>query len=111
MSLLVYSINQKFIKMKNLQVNWKKLSHYLANQEKLYNEAPESYKDQIFDLLISYVASEDYNERIESFTSDPDKIDFIVIELSEYYHEFLNKDCEDIDNEYYIKNIFRILNN
>ena len=95
--------------MEKLEVNWKKLSHYLANQEKLYNEASESYKDQIEYLLISYIdGSEDYEERIESFTEDPDKIDFIVIELSEYYHEFCSSDNDPAQQ--YIDNIVRILN-
>jgi len=97
--------------MKNLQVNWKKLSQYLANQEKLYNEAPESYKDQIEYLLISYIdGSEDYEEIIQNFTTDPDKQEFILIELHEYYNLFFLDNCE-IDDEYYKKNIFRILNN
>jgi|DEB0MinimDraft_6_1074348.scaffolds.fasta_scaffold62858_1 hypothetical protein len=98
--------------MKDLKVNWEKLSQYIANQEMLYNEAPESYKDQIEYLLISYIdGSEDYEELIQSFTKDPDKQELILIELHEYYNLFfLDNDCE-IDDEYYKKNIFRIINN
>ena len=90
--------------MKNLQVNWEKLSQYLAKQEKLYNEAPESYKDQIEYLMISYLDGSDYHTMIEKLTQDPDKIDFILIELTEYYNDLSDND------EYYVKNIFRILN-
>jgi hypothetical protein len=91
--------------MKNLNVNWEKLSQYMADQEKLYNEAPESYKDQIDNLMISYLDGSDYHSVIESLTADPDKQDFILIELTEYYNDFSGSD------EYYKKNIFRILNN
>ena len=90
--------------MKDLQVNWEKLSQKLADQEKLYNEAPESYKDQIEYLMISYIDGSDYHSMIEKLTSDPDKIDFIIIELTEYYNDLSDND------EYYKKNIFRILN-
>jgi hypothetical protein len=90
--------------MKNLQVNWEKLSQYLAKQEKLYNEAPESYKDQIEYLMISYLDGSDYHTMIEKLTADSDKQDLILIELTEYYNDLSDND------EYYVKNIFRILN-
>ena len=75
------------------------------------NEYLNVLKLDIDNLLVSYIDGSDYYSMIESFTNDSDKIDFIVIELNEYYKEFVNSPEGHDPAQYYINNIIRILNN
>lgn len=77
----------------------------------LYKESYEAeLRLEIDALLVSYLDGTYEPEFVESLTSDPDKIDFIVVELTEYYHEFCNPDTDHDPAQYYIDNIIRILN-
>jgi hypothetical protein len=74
----------------------------------------DSLKDKINDLMVSYLEGGNYRPKLKVLTNNVDKYELVLLELREYYKEFLNAEADIIilkklaDN--YIKNIITILN-
>ena len=113
----------------------KELSNYGNSKEKargcgmkeVIDQVRDLYKNEylnvlkldIDNLLVSYLEGSNYRQILESFTSDDDKIDLILMELRDYAKDYLEEEetenidhskLEQIDNQY-IDSIVNILFN